>query len=354
MKQHPTSTCRSRRRSFFLTAALSLPFAIGQALAQSAPTGSDSTASKPGDKPPTVLDSVQVTGKALSVQKAIAEKRSLPVISDGISSDEIGSIPDFGLGEAVQRIPGVSMTVNNGRGEAQFLNLRGLNPDYNTVTVDGIALPSTETTTRNVSLDVLPSSLAQQVSIYKSITPDMPADAIGGVTNLRTRSAFDVPGMFASARANLANWDNHRVVADSSPSGQAEGILTNRFGPSKQFGFVLSSSYYRRDSSSLDTAMPTDSYYHYTGGTQRLSSVGQNTAGTGSTLKPSNDVDGLTAVPDQHRWPTTTSAPANRCSASWSGTTSITHARISLPAFSSTRTTNFAVRSFSRGLGRTR
>lgn len=273
-----------------------LSLAVGQALAQTAPPAVDTT------QAPVALESVQVTGKALSVQKAIAEKRALPIISDGISSDEIGSIPDFGLGEAVQRIPGVAMTINNGRGEAQFLNLRGLNPDYNTVTVDGIALPSTETTTRNVSLDVLPSTLAQQVSVYKSMTPDMPADAIGGVTNLRTRSAFDVPGLFASTRANLSHWEDQRVVASSKPSGQAEAMVTDRFGADKHFGFVLSSSYFRRDSSSLDTAMDSNGYYGYSGGTQQLSSLRQNAAGTGAVLRPSDDVSDLVAVPDRHRW----------------------------------------------------
>jgi TonB-dependent receptor len=224
------------------------------------------------------------------------------VISDGISADEIGSVPDFGLGEAIQRVPGVAMTINNGRGEAQFLNLRGLNPDYNSVMVDGIALPSTETTTRNVSLDVLPASLAQHVSIYKTVTADMPADAIGGVVNLRTRSAFDHPGLFVSGRADYAHWDNSRVVAHSGPSGQIENTISNTFGDQRQFGFLLSASYYRRDSSSLDTAMDSDGYYKYTGGTQKLSSLGQNSAGTGSTLTPGNNVDNLVAVPDRHRW----------------------------------------------------
>ncbi|MET4675177.1 MULTISPECIES: hypothetical protein [unclassified Luteibacter] len=81
------------------------------------------------------------------------------------------------------------------------------------------------------------------------MTPDVPADAIGGITNLRTRSAFDVPGLFASTRANLSRWDNQRVVGSSKPSGQAEATVTDRFGPDKHFGFVLSSSYFRRDSS---------------------------------------------------------------------------------------------------------
>ena len=60
--------------------------------------------------------------------------------------------------------------------------MRGLNPDYNTITIDGMQLPSTEETTRAVSLDVMPSVLVSSVNVYKTWTVDQPTDAIGGVT----------------------------------------------------------------------------------------------------------------------------------------------------------------------------
>jgi TonB-dependent receptor len=189
----------------------------------------------------TTLDAVVVTGKALSIQKSIAEKRYQSVISDGVSADEVGSIPDFGLGEAVQRISGVSMLQNNNRGEAQFMTIRGLNPDYNTTLVDGVALPATETTRETVSLDILPSSLPRQVTIYKTLTPEMDSNAIGGIADLRTRSAFDTNKLFASVKADAADWENKReVFGNKKPSGQIEGVVSNVFGPDDQFGFVLS------------------------------------------------------------------------------------------------------------------
>lgn len=237
------------------------------------------------------IPTVEVSGKALAVQKAIADKRDKSVISDGISSDEIGSIPDFGLGEALERVPGVSMIPNNGRGEAQFMTLRGLNPDYNTVTLDGVALPGTETTRRTVSLDVIPASLAKRVSVYKSFTPEMEGNAIGGITDLTTRSALDRTDFHASGRADYTSWDKPKLRGDS-PSGQLEGTVSNTFGERRQFGALLSAGYYRRVSSSLNTAV--DSYSYFRDATSQTNAAKVNQTG--------NAVGGLVAMPDRLRW----------------------------------------------------
>jgi TonB-dependent receptor len=235
---------------------------------------------------PTLLDTITVSGQQLSIRQAIGAKREAEVVSDGVSADDVGSIPDFGLGEALQRVPGVSMVINNGRGEAQFMSLRGFNPDYNAVLIDGVALPSTETSRRIQSLDVIPASLAQQVDIYKSFRADMDASAIGGVAALRTRSAFDSAGPFAAVRANLADWENQRYLRDSGPSGQVQGTLSNTFGADGRFGFVLSADYFRRDSSSLDTAI--DSYSYYRNGVRQA-------------LTPNQDTAGMALAPDRFR-----------------------------------------------------
>lgn len=244
-----------------------------------------------GDDTGAPMQTVEVSGKALAVLKAIADKRDKSVISDGISSDEIGSIPDFGLGEALERVPGVSMIPNNGRGEAQFMTLRGLNPDYNTVTLDGVAMPGTETSRRTVSLDVIPASLARRVSVYKSFTPEMEGNAVGGITDLTTRSALDRRGFHAAGRADYTRWDKPELRGDS-PSGQLEGTLSNTFGERQQFGALLAAGYYRRVSSSLNTAV--DSYSYFRDGAQQTNAAKVNPAG--------NAVDGLVAMPDRLRW----------------------------------------------------
>lgn len=280
---HPRHSALRRHWPCAPFALTLLAFAATDTLAQSAPSAEPAASA---------VDTVTVTGKALSTRKAIADKRSERVISDGVSADDIGSIPDFGLGEALQRVPGVSMILNNGRGEAQFMTLRGFNPDYNSVLVDGVALPSTETTRRTVSFDVLPASLGKQVTVYKTFTPEMDGNAIGGITDLHTRSAFDQLGFHLSGRSDLADWQNKRKLHGTTPSGQLEGTISNTFGADNSFGALLSASYYRRDSSSLNTSVDSYSYFSSTGNLTNAAKLTQAT----------QNVDAAIAMPDRLRW----------------------------------------------------
>src|SRR5579859_3300704 len=250
------------------------------------------------------VETVTVTGQQYAVEKSINNKRELNVVSDGISSDDIGSIPEYGLGDALRKVPGVALQINNGRGEDQFITLRGLNPDYNSIEIDGLQLASTEETRRQVSLDVLPSVLVSAVNVAKSWTVDQVSDAAGGVTMLKTRSAFDRPGEHLDAHLDYAYWENTEQVHSFQPSGQGDVTYSNTFGNSNQFGLVLLASYMRRSSSTLNTYTLGYSYYPYAGsGTANVPALDQAGAtATTATLKPTDSVAGLVPIPDRHRW----------------------------------------------------
>jgi TonB-dependent receptor len=249
-------------------------------------------------------ENVTVTGEKFAVEKSINDKRTSSVVSDGISADEIGSIPEFGLGDALRKVPGLALQINNGRGEDEFLTLRGLNPDYNSIEIDGMQLVSTEETRRQVSLDVLPAVMVNQVSVSKSWSADQVSDAIGGVTELHTRSAFDHPGEFFDSHLDYAYWENQAQVRGYQPSGQADVTYSRTFGDDNQFGLLVLGSYMRRSSSTLNTYTLGYSYYPYSGsGTVNTPALRQTSATAASTtLQPSDNVNGLIPIPDRHRW----------------------------------------------------
>ena len=245
---------------------------------------------------PPEADTVVVTGQTFALRREAQIKRDTPVVSDTIASNQIGALPEFGLGDALQRVPGVSFQINNGRGEAQFETVRGLNADYNTVTIDGIALPSTEETRRQVSFDVLPSVIANAVTVYKTYTADQPSDAVGGVTNIVTHSAFEHPGWFVAGTADAAYWDNERQLHPNLPSGQGDLRISKTFGPDDQFGALVLVSYYERSSNTLNSYTLPYSYYAYNaaaGGVQTVNST---------PLTPTTNVAGLSPLPDRRRW----------------------------------------------------
>jgi len=57
-----------------------------------------------------------------------------------VSADQIGSFPDRNAAETTQRIPGVSITKD--QGEGRYVNVRGTEPRLNSMMIDGQRIPS--------------------------------------------------------------------------------------------------------------------------------------------------------------------------------------------------------------------
>ncbi|HEY9118022.1 MAG TPA: carboxypeptidase regulatory-like domain-containing protein, partial [Roseivirga sp.] len=131
---------------------------------------------------------VIVVGDRLKGQaKALNQQRTNANITNVVAADQIGRFPDANIGDALKRIPGI--TIQNDQGEARNIIIRGLAPQLNSVTLNGERIPSAEGDNRNIQLDLIPSDLIQTIQVNKAVLPDMDADAIGGSVNLVTRSA---------------------------------------------------------------------------------------------------------------------------------------------------------------------
>ena len=138
------------------------------------------------------LDRVEVRPQLESQTRAVDLKRSSDAIEDAVSSDAMGVYPDKNVAESLQRLPGVSVTRD--QGEGRFVVIRGLDANLNSVSVDGIAIGTPEDSSRAAPLDVIPSDSTERLRVVKSPTPDMPGDAIGGAILVESASAFDRDG----------------------------------------------------------------------------------------------------------------------------------------------------------------
>lgn len=277
--------------------AVTLAAVPAVAFAQSAPL------SPPDGAKDDIVVTAQVDPSASSA--AIDTKRTTSVISDNISGTQISGLPVFGLGDALAPLPGVSFTINNGRGENQIMTVRGLNPNYNSVTIDGMQLPSTEEKDRTLSFDVFPGFLISRASVYKSWTVDQPSDAIGSVTNLETRSAFDHPGRYIADHVDGADWERDQKLRKDRLSGAADLVASTTFGANDEFGILAMGSFYQRSSSSLNTTTSNYAYYPTSGvpTTKPILGLAQTSStAIGETLLPSQNVAGLIAVPQTHQY----------------------------------------------------
>nr|WP_026052568.1 TonB-dependent receptor [Gayadomonas joobiniege] len=154
----------------------------------------------------------QKTGQAsaLNMQKNAASIKSI------VSSDAIGQFPDQNVSEALQRLPG--LFIERDQGEGRFVGIRGIDPNLNNVTINGLNVPSPEAGVRSVALDVIPSQLVGSLEVSKSVTPDMDASAIGGSIEVKSLSGFDRPDGSMSATVALSN---NRLRDETSPKLEA-------------------------------------------------------------------------------------------------------------------------------------
>lgn len=180
------------------------------------------------------LDGVEVSAYSSNGQaKALNTQKNNFNITNVVSTDQIGKFPDNNIGDAVKRIPGITMQVD--QGEARNVIVRGLAPQLNSVTLNGSRVPSAEGDNRNVQMDLIPSDMIQTIEVSKAITPDMDGDALGGAVNLITRSSPKSFRLSATLGSGLA------FITDK-PIYNASFLLGDRSQNGK-FGWMISSSY---------------------------------------------------------------------------------------------------------------
>lgn len=186
-----------------------------------------------------------VSGQREAQKESIEAKRQSFTVMDAISSDDIGKLPDHNSAAALRRIPGVS--VQEDQGEPRFPVLRGLQSTYNRTTVDGAIVASVDDNGRTVPMDIIPSVMVGRLEVIKTVTPADDANAIGGVINVVTRSAFDAKEPFINALASYGVYEQNGKVRNNKPSfrlGMAGGMT---FGADDEWGIVLGASHEQLD-----------------------------------------------------------------------------------------------------------
>jgi TonB-dependent receptor len=136
-------------------------------------------------------ETIVVSAQAEGQLKALNEQLSANTIKNVVSAERIQELPDLSASAALSRLPGVSLM--NG----DQIVIRGIQAKQNLILVNGIQLPSTDINTRATNLGFFSSNMLDGIEVIKVLTPDLDANAIGGIVNLKLREApsgfhFDV------------------------------------------------------------------------------------------------------------------------------------------------------------------
>ncbi len=121
---------------------------------------------------------------------ARSEEKNSDIIMNVMSAKTIQLLPDLTVGDVLQRVSGVTVE-KSVTGGGQYATIRGMNKNYNYTTIDGVQIPSPDYGNRYIPMDLFPSEMVERLEVYKTLTPDMEANAIGGAMNLVLKDAPD-------------------------------------------------------------------------------------------------------------------------------------------------------------------
>jgi len=179
----------------------------GQAAEKTKPESVSTSTDTKNAKAQTIV----VTGVRAALQSARARKKNADTVMDSITATDIGAFPDKSVAEALQRVPGITVSrfaINTDTAhfttEPSGVLVRGLpqvRSEFNgrdSFSANG---------GRSLSWDDVPVELLGGVDIYKNQTADLIEGGIAGSVNLRTRLPFDSSGQVleAGVRANYGD-----------------------------------------------------------------------------------------------------------------------------------------------------
>ena len=164
---------------------------------------------------------VVVTGIRHSLKAALDLKRSAPNLTDTITSQDIGKLPDENVADSIQRVPGVQISRESGEGQAA--RIRGLAA---TTFINGRPA-SSPGGSREFDMRNLTADFFQAVEVSKSVLASQPEGTLGGSVNLVTRKPLDFKKLttsysFEETYSNFADKMDPRAtffVADKTSGG---------------------------------------------------------------------------------------------------------------------------------------
>jgi len=196
-----TSIFARRLRARTLPLVFPMLALAGQAQAQTRPTpapqnGNSAHSTQSAVMPETSADIVVTGSYADSLADAERTKRKAGYSLDAISATDIGKFPNQNVAEALQLVPGV--TITRPRGEGQYISVRGLGPQFQNTVLNGRQIALNEFVENGNALgtqfrfEMLPSEFTSQIEVVKTPTADMTEGALGGNINVKTLRPLDI------------------------------------------------------------------------------------------------------------------------------------------------------------------
>lgn len=253
---------RPNRLSYAVALALASLVATNMALAQESPA-----AGKEASAEESAMQTVKVVATRASQQSGIDRKKNAATAMDSIVAEDVGSLPDRNIGEAISRMSGVALDRGE-YGEGVSVAVRGNSADLTRVELDGQGVQSaggadmgatSGASGRASEFRQLSADLIKSVDVVKGSTADMTEGSLGGGIIIKTRTGLDFKKPYASLRVGASQgsldkkWkpDTNLILADKFLDGRLGLILNassttlSKESHSVQTAFSALQGYYR-------------------------------------------------------------------------------------------------------------
>lgn len=191
--------------------------AAAQEQAAPAAAAATNTADSKKTKKEEEIEVIEVRSFAGSLIQSLNVKRFNDTVSETISADDLGALPDVSMADALTRLPGVS-AVRTG-GQASEINIRGMEGGFVFSTLNGREQVSTNGK-RNIEFDQYPSELINSAAVYKSPKASLIEGGVAGTVELQTASPLSAAkehNFVVNARGSFN--DRANEVSDATEAG---------------------------------------------------------------------------------------------------------------------------------------
>ena len=182
------------------------------------------------------METIVVTGVRASLESAINIKRNADTVVDSITATDIGVFPDKSVSDAIQRVPGVTVShlqsdddTTHPSGEATGVLVRGLTfvrTNFNgrdSFSADGH---------RGLNVNDVSPEMVGGIDVFKNQTSDMIEGGIAGTVDIRTRMPFDADDhtLSGSVKMNYNDRADDVTYDYSGVGGKNFDTSVGRFG----------------------------------------------------------------------------------------------------------------------------
>ncbi len=195
------------------------------------------------------IETVTVTGYRASLASALQAKENSNLIMESVVAEDIGKMPDQNVAESLQRLPGVQIARDQGKGTRVLIN--GLRQNLTTLNGD-VFLTGKEfyvsgeaanggagANAQYSSLEGIPSEEIGGIDIYKSPDASLTEGGMGGIINLKTRNPLDAAeGMSVTASVRGTS-TSYQSLGNMTPNA----TLVASYKPNNRFAITGSVSY---------------------------------------------------------------------------------------------------------------